>query len=135
MQEESNVLRASLAAATGSPFRVDWSPFLFGCAAGVVPWAIILAALLNITPDLSGIPAFVWALLAVYFAFFNCFPVNMLLQMNGVGWWSNEGVGWNRGYFHGERVYQVLSLVAKSLLLWLVIGGTNQPNAFTQEGA
>jgi hypothetical protein len=30
-----------------------------------------------------------------------------------------------------QRAYQVQSLVSKSLLLWLVIGGVNQPNAYT----
>ena len=33
----------------------------------------------------------------------------------------------NGGYYYGEKVYQVLSLVAKSLLIWQIVGGTNQP--------
>ena len=32
----------------------------------------------------------------------------------------------------GERMYQVQSLVSKSLLLWLVVGGSNQPSAYTK---
>ena len=31
-------------------------------------------------------------------------------------------------YRYGERVYVVLSLLAKSLLAWLVFGGTMQPD-------
>jgi hypothetical protein len=34
------------------------------------------------------------------------------------------------GYLYGEKIYQVLSLVAKSLLLWLVVGGANSPSEF-----
>ena len=37
----------------------------------------------------------------------------------------------NGGYYYGEKVYQILSLVAKSLLIWLIVGGTAQP----QEGS
>jgi len=35
------------------------------------------------------------------------------------------------GYYVGEKAYQTLSLVAKSLLLWLVVGGVNQPNSYS----
>ena len=33
----------------------------------------------------------------------------------------------NGGYYFGEKVYQVLSLVAKTLLIWFVVSGTAQP--------
>ena len=98
-----------------------------------------------------------------YFIMFNCFAINMFLQLRGawryvgdaswrgratavrssprcrlptragIGWWRNKSTGWNDGYMFGEKMYQILSLVAKSLLLWLVVGGTNQPNSFTQD--
>ena len=35
------------------------------------------------------------------------------------------------GYLYGERSYQIQSLVSKSILLWLVVGGVNQPNQYT----
>jgi hypothetical protein len=43
----------------------------------------------------------------------------MLLQYRRVGRW--------RDYLYGERVYMLLSLVAKSLLAWQVFAGTLQP--------
>lgn len=111
------------------PSEVDWSSFTFGCIVGAIPWAIIFA---NIGGNsaLSNIPNFVWALLFVYLGFFNIFPLNMVLQYKQVGWWSDTAHGFpGGGYLFGERMYQVQSLVSKSLLLWLVVGGANQPNS------
>jgi hypothetical protein len=50
---------------------------------------------------------------------FNTFPINMILQYKRVGKWAD--------YVHGERGYIILSLVAKSLLAWLVLFGAMQP--------
>lgn len=50
---------------------------------------------------------------------FNTFPVNMILQYKKVGKWQN--------YLYGERAYMILSLVAKTLLAWLVLFGAMQP--------
>jgi hypothetical protein len=33
----------------------------------------------------------------------------------------------------GERMFQVQSLVSKSVLLWLVVANANQPNAYTRQ--
>jgi hypothetical protein len=43
----------------------------------------------------------------------------MVLQYKKVGKWAD--------YLYGERVYIVLSLVAKSALAWQIFGGTLQP--------
>lgn len=119
----------------GKAGAVRWINFWYGCFAGIVPWACVFAYVGGVGGG-GSIPGFVWAILFVYLALFLTFPINMWLQYKGVGWWSNarwadSGID-NGGYFFGEKVYQVLSLVAKSLLLWLVIGGSNQPNAYTQ---
>ena len=54
----------------------------------------------------------------------------MWLQFIQYGYWSDSYWGFpGGGYLFGERAYQVLSLVSKSLLLWLVFGGVNQPVA------
>ena len=37
---------------------------------------------------------------------------------------SSTQIGKWSDYFYGERVYMILSLVAKSLLAWQVFGGT-----------
>jgi hypothetical protein len=52
-----------------------------------------------------------------YVKFFLFFQV---LQYKRVGKWAE--------YRYGELVYIFLSLIAKSLLAWLVFGGTFQPN-------
>ena len=44
----------------------------------------------------------------------------MVLQYARVGRWAE--------YRFGEKVYIILSLASKSLLAWLVFGGTFQPN-------
>jgi Heliorhodopsin len=112
--------------------NVDWMPFLYGCFAGVVPW-IAVWTYAGGSPSASSIPSFVWAILGCYMVLFATFPVNMILQYCSVGWWCDHKYPDlpNGGYLFGEKVYQVLSLVAKSLLLWLVIGGVNQPNPYT----
>jgi hypothetical protein len=43
----------------------------------------------------------------------------MILQYKKVGKWAD--------YLYGERVYIVLSLVAKSIIAWLVLFGAMQP--------
>ena len=95
--------------------------------AGAVPWACIFAYIGG--SGSKSIPAFVFGILAAYLFMFNVFPVNMILQYTRVGCWSDSYWGYQKGgYYFGEVVYQILSLVAKSLLLWLVYGGSNQPN-------
>ena len=110
---------------------LDWPGFIGGCFAGSVPWFCIFAYL--IASASSSMPGFVWAILVAYLVMFFTFPANMLLQYMRVSWWSDDY--WKfapGGYYFGEKVYQILSLVAKSLLLWLVVGGTNQPNNYTE---
>ncbi|MFP4478415.1 MAG: heliorhodopsin HeR [Candidatus Izemoplasmatales bacterium] len=98
--------------------EVSWLPFIFGSVAGIIPWIVILTQMLA-TPAIDQIPGFVWAIVVAYFITFNTFPVNMILQYSGVGKWKD--------YLYGERVYITLSLVAKTLLAWLVFFGTMQP--------
>lgn len=98
--------------------KTSWSSFVFGSIAGLGPWIVVaLNAFGN--SDLGEIPWFVFAITFSYFFFFNLFPVNMFLQYKKVGRWSS--------YLYGERAYIVLSLVAKSVLAWLVFAGVMQP--------
>lgn len=97
--------------------KLNWGPFVWGSIAGVAPWIAIVLYMLgsgNVTP-----PWFVWAIIATYFVAFNTFPVNMVLQYKKIGKWKD--------YLYGERTYIVLSLVAKSILAWLVLFGALQP--------
>jgi len=110
--------------------RVDWSNFIFGCFAGACPWACILSYVFSTSG--SGVPGFVWAILASYIVMFLTFPLNMMLQYGQItSWYRDEAGGFpGAGYYFGEKVYQILSLTAKSLLLWLVVGGSNQPSSY-----
>lgn len=98
--------------------KVDWGPFIWGCIAGIAPWIAVFLYMFG-TGNFDQVPWFVWAIVGTYFVAFNTFPVNMILQYLKVGKWKN--------YIYGERVYIVLSLVAKSLLAWLVLFGAMQP--------
>jgi hypothetical protein len=97
--------------------KVDWTPFVFGCIVGIVPW-IVLAwyffAALSSSAD--AVPTFVYFILGILFVFFFSFALNMWLQYKKVGPWKN--------YLFGERVYMILSLTAKSALAWQIFGGT-----------
>ena len=97
---------------------VDWGPFVWGSIAGLAPWIAIFLYMFG-TGNLNLVPWFVWAIVGTYFVAFNTFPVNMVLQYKKVGKWKD--------YLYGERVYIVLSLVAKSALAWLVLFGAMQP--------
>lgn len=98
--------------------KINWGPFVWGSIAGIAPWIAILLYMFG-TGSLDKIPWFVWAIVGTYFVAFNTFPINMILQYKRVGKWKD--------YFYGERVYIVLSLVAKSALAWLVLFGAMQP--------
>lgn len=98
--------------------KVKWGPFVWGSFAGIAPWIAIMLYVFG-TGNLDRVPWFAWAIVVTYFVAFNAFPINMVLQYKGVGKWKD--------YLYGERVYIVLSLVAKSILAWLVLFGAMQP--------
>lgn len=101
--------------------ELDWGPFWWGTIMGLIPWVVIILYVTGTASEALGeIPWFVWAIVGTYFVAFNTFPINMVLQYLKVGKWKN--------YIYGERVYIVLSLVAKTILAWLVFLGTFQPN-------
>lgn len=99
--------------------KLDWSPFIFGSILGVIPWIIIFIVGFS-KSNLSEIPWFVFAIFFSYLVLFNLFPINMVLQYKKVGKWKD--------YLYGERVYIILSLVAKTVLAWLVLFGVMQPS-------
>ena len=90
-------------------------PFWLGSLIGLVPWLAIGVYLAGIGTD-NQAPGFVYAIFVSLFLFFMSFAVNMWLQYRRVGRW--------RDYLFGERVYVLLSLVAKSALAWQVFAGT-----------
>ena len=80
-----------------------------GTVAGLVPWAVITVFLF--AGDASA-PGFVYVIFAFELVLFALFGATQWLQYRQVGRWVD--------YLTGERTYLVLSLVAKSLLAWLI---------------
>jgi hypothetical protein len=101
--------------------KVQWSHYVFGCIAGIVPWIVIGIALwsASVEPGAAPVPTFVWIIFGSLFVAFNIFAITMILQYGKIGRW--------RDYLVGEKTYMVLSLVAKTLLAWQVFFGTLAP--------
>lgn len=102
------------------PKKTDWSPYILGCISGLTPWIVIAAYFVAaLGSGETNPPTFVYLTLLIYFIMFNTFSVNMVLQYKGIGKWKD--------YLYGERVYIILSLVAKTALAWLVFIGIFAP--------
>jgi hypothetical protein len=100
--------------------KTDWTSFIFGSIAGIIPWIVIVVYFIGSLAGEGGKPpAFVYAIIPTLFVFFNIFAVNMVLQYKKVGPWKD--------YLYGERVYIILSLVAKTVLAWIIFAGTLAP--------
>jgi hypothetical protein len=102
------------------PGSGGWVPFIFGCITGIVPWLAVLVYVLSPGgPADASAPAFVYGIIVTIFLLFNSFAWVQYKQYKAQGKWSN--------YLHGERIYIVLSLVAKSLLAWQIFANTLIP--------
>ncbi len=100
--------------------QVSWLSYIIGCIAGVIPWiAFGMYVWAANSYSLYGVPGFVYGIYFSIFVFFNCFAINMYLQYKKIGKWQD--------YLYGEKIYIILSLVAKSALAWQVFGGVFQP--------
>jgi len=101
--------------------KTDWTSFIYGCIAGIIPWIVIMMYFLGAinSGGEAKPPAFVYAIIPTIFVFFNIFAVNMFLQYKKVGPWKD--------YLFGERVYIILSLAAKTALAWMIFAGTLAP--------
>jgi hypothetical protein len=100
--------------------KTDWTPFIFGCIAGIIPWVVIAMYLVGSAVQ-SGqqAPGFVYGIIVSLFVFFFSFAANMYLQYKKVGPWKD--------YLFGERMFIILSLVAKTALAWQIFAGTLAP--------
>jgi hypothetical protein len=100
--------------------KTDWTSFIYGCIAGIIPWIVIVVYFMGAVSSAGAEPpAFVYAIIPTIFVFFNIFALNMFLQYKKVGPWKD--------YLFGERMYIVLSLVAKTALAWQIFAGTLAP--------
>jgi hypothetical protein len=100
--------------------KTNWSPFILGCISGFTPW-LVLFGYFNAAISMAETqpPTFVYIIIFMYFFLFNIFALNMGLQYKKVSKWKD--------YLYGERMYIVLSLVAKTLLAWIVFAGIFAP--------
>jgi len=94
--------------------RTDWTSFIFGCFAGLIPWVALFMYFTGVSG--GSPPGFVYGIMISIAFFFNVFAINMLLQYRKKGKYQD--------YLYGEKMYIVLSLVAKSALAWQVFSGT-----------
>lgn len=99
--------------------KTSWLSYNIGTLAGLVPWGVIAFYLWLSANEGSRAPTFVYWIFVSIFVFFSCFAINMILQYKKIGKWKD--------YLYGEKVYIVLSLVAKSALAWQVFAGTLRP--------
>jgi len=100
--------------------KTNWGAYFVGCLAGIAPWiAIAIYFFGSLAQAEEGVPTFVYIILPTLFVFFFSFALNMVLQYKKIGPW--------RDYLVGERVYILLSLIAKSALAWQVFAGTLRP--------
>ncbi|UCE37042.1 MAG: heliorhodopsin HeR [Thermoplasmata archaeon] len=100
--------------------KTDWRPFIYGCIAGIIPWIVIFIWLFGAGGDEGGPPDFVYYIFITIAILFNSFAINMVLQYKKFRKWKD--------YLYGERMYVILSLVAKSALAWQVFAGTLRPS-------
>jgi hypothetical protein len=102
--------------------KTDWSSFIYGVFAGILPWIVIViyfVGSINSGDGEAKPPTFVYFIVPTLFIFFNIFAINMVLQYKEVGRWKD--------YLFGERFYIILSLTAKTVLAWIIFAGTLAP--------
>jgi hypothetical protein len=99
--------------------KTNWISYVFGCFAGIVPWVIVTLYLTGSVEGDFGPPSFVYWIFFSIFIFFNTFTINMFLQYKKIGKWKD--------YIYGEKIYILLSLLAKSALAWQIFAGTLRP--------
>jgi len=95
--------------------KTNWISYKIGCLAGFIPWVVIFIPLITA----ESVPDFVIAIFITIAVFFNLFAINMYLQYKKIWKWNE--------YLYGEKMYIVLSLIAKSALAWQVFAGTLRP--------
>jgi hypothetical protein len=104
-----------------NPSSGGWLPFAFGCIAGIVPWLIILIAVIAPgSPSDASPPTFVYGIIVSIFLLFNSFALVQYKQYRAKGKWKN--------YLRGERTYIVLSFTAKAALAIQIFANTLIPS-------
>jgi len=113
-----NMDRANVFKGDGKLVKTDWEPFIVGSLLAVIEWVVIYITMYQF--DWSRAPLYIVPLLFTYCALFILFAVNQAV------FYKRERTLENM--LSAERWFMVLSLSAKSLLLWLIFFGTRQPH-------
>lgn len=126
IEKKSDVTEIEMDLDEDKDFKPNWSGFVYGSFAGILPWAVMalyfwvsldrLGNLEELPQAVKDVLNTVRYIFPALFIFFNLFAINMVLQYKRVGKWRN--------YTFGEKSYIILSLLAKSFLAWFVWGGT-----------
>lgn len=112
---------------TNAVVSLKWHSFWVGSAIGIVQWALLYSTFSQ--GDSSNMPAFVWAAIMTYFFLYFVFALNMGNFYRKV---ANSGQEKFKMYYtQTENNYMWLSLISKSILLWIIIFGVNQPSSYT----
>lgn len=125
-EKKSDVTEIKMDLDDDTNFVPNWSHFIYGCFAGILPWFVMgiyffislerLGQVEELPQRVKDVLNTVRFIFPALFVFFNLFAINMILQYKRVGKW--------RKYLFGEKAYIILSLVAKSFLAWFIWGGT-----------
>jgi hypothetical protein len=83
-------------------------------------WTFIYLLFSKYNISVSDISWIFWAFLFEYFFLFFTFPACMIFQYRQIGNFNDDNYPLlkNGGYLHGERTYQLLSLITKTIILW-----------------
>jgi len=92
-----------------------WLTNVISGIAGIVPWLVIAIYITSSGIYGNRLPAFVYWVVGSIFILFLGTSANMILQQRHQGKWSD--------YLYGERLFMILSLVAKTALAWQVFAG------------
>jgi hypothetical protein len=94
--------------------------YIMGGIVGIAPFIVLALYVWGANVYGSGdIPTFVYWLYASIVILFSAFAVNVYLQYKKIGPWKN--------YLYGERMYMILSVVAKTALAWQIFAGVLRP--------
>lgn len=99
--------------------KVNWASFIVGCLVGVLPWIVLATYLISGGIYGTNAPGFVYWVFGTMLILFAAFPVNTYLIFHKSGRWKD--------YLFGERMFMILSLVAKTALAWIIFAGSLHP--------
>lgn len=99
--------------------KINWLSYIFGRVAEVITWIVMVIYLVSDGVYGAAVPGYVYWVFGSLFVLLAAVPVNMFLQYRKVGKWAD--------YLYGERVYMILSFIAKTALAWQIFAGTLHP--------